>query len=89
MSEGKNCCCHKKKERSEKEYKDLIEKENMRQILVNAISVVEINKHSKAKQFKDIEMFSEQMKMYDYILNEYEEVVVEVDHKTERSNLFG
>lgn len=61
----------------------------MRQILVNAISVVEINKHSKAKQFKDIEMFSEQMKMYDYILNEYEEVVVEVDHKTERSNLFG
>lgn len=24
MSEQKNCCCHKKKERSEREYKDLI-----------------------------------------------------------------
>ena len=73
----------------QKEYKDLIEKENMRQIFVNAISVVEINKHSKAKQFKDIEMFSEQLKMYDYILNEYEEVEIEVNHQAERSNLFG
>jgi hypothetical protein len=73
----------------QKEYKDLIDKENMRQIFVNAISVVEINKHSKAKQFKDIEMFSDQLKMYDYILNEYEEVVIEVNHQAERSNLFG
>ena len=28
MSEQKNCCCHKKKERSEKEYKDLINRLN-------------------------------------------------------------
>ncbi|MCI5918238.1 MAG: metal-sensing transcriptional repressor [Roseburia sp.] len=28
MSEEKNCCCHKKKERSEKEYKDLINRLN-------------------------------------------------------------
>ena len=26
--EGKPCCCHKKKERSEKEYKDLIHRLN-------------------------------------------------------------
>ena len=26
--EGKQCCCHKKKERSEKEYKDLIHRLN-------------------------------------------------------------
>ena len=74
----------------QKEYKDLIDKENMRLIFVNAISVVEINKNPKIKQFKDIEMFKEQLEMYDYILNEYEEVEIEkVNHKTERSNLFG
>lgn len=28
MSEQKNCCCHKKKERPEKEYKDLINRLN-------------------------------------------------------------
>ena len=28
MNEQKNCCCHKKKERSEKEYKDLINRLN-------------------------------------------------------------
>ena len=28
MDEEKNCCCHKKKERSEKEYKDLINRLN-------------------------------------------------------------
>ncbi|MCI7208514.1 MAG: hypothetical protein MSA15_21285 [Clostridium sp.] len=67
----------------------MINKESMRQMMVNAISVVEVNKHSKAKQFKDIEMFSEQLEMYDYILNEYEEVEIKVDHKSERSNLFG
>ena len=73
----------------QKEYRDLINKESMRQMMVNAISVVEVNKHSKVKQFKDIEMFSEQLKMYDYILNEYEEVEIKVDYKSERSNLFG
>ena len=73
----------------QKEYRDLLDKESLRQMMVNAISVVEVNKHSKAKQFKDIEMFSEQFKMYDYILNEYEEVEIVVDHKSERSNLFG
>lgn len=28
MNEGKDCCCHKTKERSEKEYKDLIHRLN-------------------------------------------------------------
>lgn len=58
--------------------------------MVNAITVVETNKYSKTKQFKDIEMFKEAFEMYDFILNEYEEIEpIEVNHKTERQNLFG
>lgn len=71
-----------------KEYKDLLESEKLRQIKINALAVVETNKHSKAKQFKDIEMFQDALDMFDYIMNEYIEDAP-VSHATERQKLFG
>lgn len=55
-------------------YKKTVENESIRQIIMNAILVIESNKNSKGKKFKDIEMFKDDLEMYDKTLNEYEEV---------------
>lgn len=58
----------------------------MRQIVMNAILVIESNKNSKGKKFKDIDMFKDDLDMYDKALNEYEDAPV-VDAKAERKAL--
>lgn len=40
--------------------------------MINAIMVVESNKYSKNNRFKDIEMFKEELNIYDKTFNEYE-----------------
>lgn len=54
-------------------YHKTLEKENQRLILINALTVLEINKNPKQKRFKDIEMFKEELEMYDNIFNGFED----------------
>lgn len=67
-------------------YKKTVENESLRQIVMNAILVIESNKNSKGKKFKDIEMFKNELEMFDKTLNEYEEAP-QVDAKAERKAL--
>ena len=68
------------------EYKKTARNEELRQIVMNAIMVIESNKHSKGNKFKDIEIYKDILEMYDKTLNEYEEVE-QVDAKKERAAL--
>ena len=67
-------------------YKKTVENETLRQIVMNALLVIESNKYSKSNKFKDIQMFEEDIKMFDRVLNEYEDAPV-VDAKAERKAL--
>lgn len=67
-------------------FKKTARNEELRQIVMNAILVIESNKNSKSNKFKDIDMFKEELEMYDKVLNEYEDMP-EVDAKTERKAL--
>ena len=55
-------------------YLKTVERETLRQIVMNSIMVVESNKYSKGNRFKDIEMFKDDLEMFDKTLNEYEKV---------------
>ena len=61
-------------------YHKTIEKKNQRLILINALTVLEINKNPKQKRFKDIEMFKEELQMYDNIFNGFEDIEAEKEH---------
>lgn len=69
-------------------YKKTVKNEELRQIIMNAILVIESNKYSKGNKFKDIEIFKDDLEMYDKTLNEYEEVK-NVDAKKERQALLS
>lgn len=55
-------------------YQKTVRNEELRQIVMNAILVVESNKYSKGNKFKDIAMFKEDLEMFDRTLNEYEDI---------------
>lgn len=73
-----------------KNYHRTIEMEHQRQILINALTVLEINKNPKQKKFKDVEMFREDLAMYKYILEGEEDRVETKKHvKTEKEKLLA
>lgn len=71
------------------DYNRVIEKEHNRNLFINALTVLEINKNGKHKKFKDSPMYDEQLKMYDYIFNE-KDIVAEKEHvKKEKAELLA
>lgn len=61
------------------DYNKTVEREHNRNILINALTVLEVNKNPKQKKFKDIPMFKETLDMYDCIFNE-KDIVAEKEH---------
>lgn len=71
-------------------YHKTLEKENQRLILINALTVLEINKNPKQKRFKDIEMFKADLEMYDNIFNGFEDKEAVKEHvKKEKQALLA
>lgn len=69
-------------------YKKTLRNEELRQVVMNAILVIESNKHSKSNKFKDIEIYKDILEMYDKTFNEYEDAPM-VDAKKERDELLS
>lgn len=73
-----------------KNYNKTLERENQRLILINALTVLEINKNPKQKRFKDVEMFKEELEMYDNIFNGFEDTEAIKEHvKKEKEALLA
>lgn len=73
-----------------KNYNRVLENEHKRLILINALTVLEINKNPKQKRFKDIEMFKEELEMYDNIFNGFEDTEAVKEHvKNEKQALLA
>lgn len=71
------------------DYNKTIEREHNRNLYINALTVLEINKNGKHKKFKDSPMYQEQLEMYDYIFNE-KDIVAEKEHvKKEKEALLA
>ena len=71
-----------------KNYKRVIENEEMRQVIMNALLVIETNKYSKKDKFKDIPLFEKELYILDRVFNEYEDGK-EVNHKEARRELLS
>ena len=71
------------------DYNKTIEREHNRNLFINALTVLEINKNGKHKNFKDSPMYKEQLEMYDYIFNE-KDIIAEKEHvKKEKEELLA
>lgn len=67
-------------------YRKTLRNEELRQIVMNAILVIESNKNSKGNKFKDIEIYKDLLELYDKTFNEYEDIP-EANAKEERAKL--
>lgn len=71
-----------------KNFSKIVEKEEMRQTIMNAMLVIESNKNSKRDKFKDIPLFERELTIYDKTFNDYE-TMEEVNHKKAREELLS
>lgn len=71
-------------------YNKTLDREYHRQALINALTVVEINKNPKQKKFKDIELYKEEFAMYKYIFTGEEDIKEEKEYvKQEKAKLLA